>query len=253
MKRYQPRFFVPNNPLAPRIAPEVAKEIGLNESLVLLQLEFWMTIEGEERDDYWWVRKTVREIQSTFIFWGTGTVSRTLTSLTNQGFIVYGNYDEGPGKGASWIRFDLDKIDTIKSIRLFQDGTTVVPKNDDSVPTRNNRPYKKDKEHTRENTFNPERSAIVAKRGGVSIPRDSNAKTPEEFIFPEQIEATPELLEFAARHGYEGDDLRDNIESMRIKRLRDNVKYHSNDELALDIQYWIKTCANNRDKRSGGY
>ena len=129
-KKYQARFFLPNNPLAPRIAPEVAKEIGLNESLVLLQLEYWITTDGEYREDgFWWLRKTVREIQQTFVFWGTGTVSRTLTSLATSGYIVYGDFDDGPGKGATWIRFNMERIATIKTIRLSQDGTTVVPKN----------------------------------------------------------------------------------------------------------------------------
>lgn len=75
-------------------------------------------------------------------------------------------------------------------------------------------------------------------------------KEPEPFLFPERIKATPELLEFAARHGYEGEELRHSIESMRLKRLRDNKQYRDERELTLDIQYWIMNCASNRDKRA---
>jgi hypothetical protein len=75
-------------------------------------------------------------------------------------------------------------------------------------------------------------------------------KAPEPFLFPERILASPELLEFAARHGYEGEELKHSIESMRIKRLRDNKQYRDERELALDIQYWIMNCASNRDKHA---
>ena len=66
------------------------------------------------------------------------------------------------------------------------------------------------------------------------------------------MKASDEFLEFAANHGFEGEELRDSIESMRIKRSRDNKIYRDEKELALDMQYWIKNCAANRDRHANG-
>lgn len=41
------RIFVINNPKAPRFSPELAKEIGLNESLAFLQIEFLLVLRGQ--------------------------------------------------------------------------------------------------------------------------------------------------------------------------------------------------------------
>jgi hypothetical protein len=40
----QERVFVLNDPNAPRLSPALAIEIGLNESILFLQLEFWIAI-----------------------------------------------------------------------------------------------------------------------------------------------------------------------------------------------------------------
>jgi hypothetical protein len=196
MKKYQPRFFIPNNPLAPRISPEVAKEIGLNESLILLQLEYWMSTEGEERDGYLWTRKTVREIQDTFVFWGVATVSRTLGSLSRAGYIVLGDFDEGPGKGGSWIRFNLEKIAALESVRLFQDGTTVVPNNRDFVPDRNNRPYIEDQDiYT--GVDKKRSSTIAARSNGAKLSplgRKGRSAAPAPQPFPRGFQVDPAAL-----------------------------------------------------------
>jgi len=91
-------------------------------------------------------------------------------------------------------------------------------------------------------------SRFVSKRPALVYLAEGE-KLPKEFLFPDRLIATEEIVAFAADHGYEGDDLRDSIESMRMKRLRDNKKYKNERELALDIQYWITQCAQNRDKR----
>lgn len=113
------KFFLPNNPLAPQLCPELAKEIGLNESVLLLQLEFWMRTEGVERDGHLWLRKTVREIQKDFCFWSTGTVSNIILKLTEEGYMVEGSYDESPGKNGRWLAFDFEYLSKLKSIRVI--------------------------------------------------------------------------------------------------------------------------------------
>lgn len=119
MRKYrQNRIFTLNNPLSPRICPELAKEIGLNESILLLQYEFWMATEGEERGEFLWVRKTVREVREVFKFWGVATIDRIVQKLLSKGYMVTGDFDEGPGKGGRWLRFDFVRLSSLKSIKV---------------------------------------------------------------------------------------------------------------------------------------
>lgn len=117
-KYQQNRIFTPNNPLSPRICPELAQEIGLNESILLLQYEFWMATEGEERQGFLWLRKTVREVRGVFKFWGVATIDRVIQSLLAKGYMVAGDFDEGPGKGGRWMRFDFERLSNLKSIKV---------------------------------------------------------------------------------------------------------------------------------------
>lgn len=127
----QNRLFTQNNPLSPRICPELASEIGLNESIMLLQYEFWIATEGEERDGHLWVRKTVREIKAVFSFWGTSTINRMIQKLTDSGYVVAGKYDEADAKNGRWLRFDFDVLATLKSIKVIcaNTGQTICAKN----------------------------------------------------------------------------------------------------------------------------
>lgn len=119
-RKYQPnRLFIPNNPLSPRISPELALEIGLNESVVLLQMEFWLATEGQEHAGHIWARKPEREIQRTFPFWGVATVHRILDTLTKKKWLVRDDkLDDGPGRGAGWYRFNMEALATLKSVRV---------------------------------------------------------------------------------------------------------------------------------------
>jgi hypothetical protein len=117
-KYKQNRIFTPNNPLSPRICPELATEIGLNESILLLQYEFWMATEGEERGEFLWLRKTVREVREVFKFWGVATIDRIIQKLLAKGYMVAGDFDEGPGKGSRWMRFDFERLSSLKSIKV---------------------------------------------------------------------------------------------------------------------------------------
>lgn len=146
-KHKQPRLFLPNNPLAPQLCPDLAEEIGLNESVLLLQWEFWMRTDGIERDGYLWLQRSVREIKQTFVFWGIGTIHRTIKSLESKGYLVSAESDDQTGQSAPLFRFDFDRLTQLKTIKVvFQDGTGGVPDCSKSVPTRNTSPYKKKEE-----------------------------------------------------------------------------------------------------------
>ena len=79
------RIFILSNPLSPRISPELAMEIGIDQSILLLQLEYWIATYGE--DDR--ISKSIRDIQKTFTFWSVGTIYNIIKSLHKKKLILY--------------------------------------------------------------------------------------------------------------------------------------------------------------------
>lgn len=118
------RIFVLNDPQAPRVCPALAAEIGLNESILFLQWEFWLVTEGVDRDGYRWLRRTVREVVDFFPFWSRATAQRVIESLLEKKLFVAGDFDEGPGRPGRWMRFDFDQVALLNSVRLLSHSET---------------------------------------------------------------------------------------------------------------------------------
>lgn len=69
---------------------DLAERIGLNEAIVLQQLNYWISdsTAGEEHDGRKWVYNTFEEWQrDNFPFWSVDTVKRTFTKLKRLGLV----------------------------------------------------------------------------------------------------------------------------------------------------------------------
>ncbi|GIN74228.1 hypothetical protein J14TS2_47030 [Bacillus sp. J14TS2] len=66
---------------------ELAKTIGLNESIVLEKLNERVEKEGTPLDGRVWIERTYEEWQEDFSFWSIATIKRTFASLKRQGLI----------------------------------------------------------------------------------------------------------------------------------------------------------------------
>jgi hypothetical protein len=76
-------------PITLRVLPELAEEIGLNTSLVLLQLAFWIRIGKHEHDGQYWTYQSVRDMQKkAFPFWSHMTIQRAIERLIERKLIV---------------------------------------------------------------------------------------------------------------------------------------------------------------------
>lgn len=158
------RIFILNEPGSPRIYPQLAKEIGLDESLLLLQLEFWLiTYPGKSCDGKKWIFKSVRDIRETFCFWGVATIQRTIQSLEDQQLIeTRQDLNEREGDTTRWFTLNPAALSRLQSISLretcseseqgcsdseqtpfhigtgvFQNGTT-IPETSTETSTENN-------------------------------------------------------------------------------------------------------------------
>ncbi len=223
----QAGVFIRNNPAAPQLCPELAKEIGLNESILLLQLEYWLTRQGEVRDDgHVWVRKPVREIQETFSFWSVGTINTIVDALCRKGYAVAAGLDQSRGRSGRWLRLDLGKLATLKSIRVCSDSEQSMFRNPaDLVQDSNNRPYidLKNKIYTANADKSPP---------GYKQPKRSKTLLPETFP------VTSGMRDWA--HGIGLADLQiDNAHERYIRHAKKTEKRLYLEHWATDWEEWM--------------
>lgn len=117
-------IYEPAKATVTRIIPELATEIGLNESIVLLQISFWISTSNNVRDGKYWTYQTMKEMQTkAFPYWSVDTIRRTVHSLRDMGYLLIGSYNKRKGDNTQWFALEPDKISSLRSIIIvpFED------------------------------------------------------------------------------------------------------------------------------------
>jgi DnaD/phage-associated family protein len=97
------------------ILPSLAEKIGLNESIVLQQLHYWLQESKNNRDGFKWVYNTYSDWKKQFPFWSDKTIRRIITKLENEGLIISGNYNKLGIDKTKWYRIDYIKLEILTS------------------------------------------------------------------------------------------------------------------------------------------
>lgn len=114
------RLFVLNEPNAIRLSPFLASEIGLNESIMLLQVEFWISISDNEHDGMRWTYQSVRDMQEkVFPFWSISTIQRTVQSLLDRRLLVEGDYNTQKYDRTRWFALG-EGLKNLAAIRMVE-------------------------------------------------------------------------------------------------------------------------------------
>lgn len=90
--------------------PTLATIIGLNESIILQQVHYWLKIKEKSKQDYidghYWVYNTYEQWQEQFPFFSIRTLRRTFTSLEKMGLLLTGNYNKVKFDQTKWYTLD---------------------------------------------------------------------------------------------------------------------------------------------------
>lgn len=115
------RLFTMNDPHAMRINADLAKEIGLNESIVLLQFEYLIAQSGTEKDGMLWTYWTLKRLKEYFFkWWSIATISRTVDSLETMGLIyVRSDLNLKGYDRTQWFALNFDGLAKLTSIAVF--------------------------------------------------------------------------------------------------------------------------------------
>jgi len=127
------RVFTLNEPNAPRLNPALAAEIGLNESILFLQLEFLIAICHHEYDGKRWTYQSVTDLERIFPFWSRATINRTIHSLETHDLISVGNFNKAKYDRTRWFAMNMERAAKLKSLRVAACDTRSAQDDTDST------------------------------------------------------------------------------------------------------------------------
>ena len=96
----------------------LARELGLNEALVLQQINYWIEINKKSGNNYhdgkYWTYNSIRAWQEkVFDYLSVDTVKRTFSKLEKAGYLLVGNYNKDPRDKTKWYTINDKKLEEL--------------------------------------------------------------------------------------------------------------------------------------------
>lgn len=92
------------------IMPGLAVKIGLNESIFIQQLHYWLDKSANIKEGHRWVYNSAKEWQKQFPFWSVPTIRRVVKSLEDKELVIIDNFNSLPIDKTSWYRINYEKL-----------------------------------------------------------------------------------------------------------------------------------------------
>ncbi|MED4925936.1 DnaD domain protein [Anoxybacillus geothermalis] len=92
------------------VLPQLAVAIGLNESIIVQQLHYWLEKSEHIHDGHRWVYNTYSDWHQQFPFWSESTIRRMITKLEKMGVIVSANFNRSKIDKTKWYRIDYSQL-----------------------------------------------------------------------------------------------------------------------------------------------
>lgn len=97
------------------VLPSLATKIGLNESIFLQQLHYWLKDSNNIRDNHKWVYNTYEDWSEQFPFWSVSTIRRIITKLENLNLLIIGKYNRLKIDKTKWYRINYETLQDMSS------------------------------------------------------------------------------------------------------------------------------------------
>jgi len=113
------------------LLPTLATIVGLNESIVLQQLQYWLSDYAKRnmREHYfegrYWIYNSYPQWQSQFPFWSVNTIERTIQKMEKAEILLIGNFHRDKFKKAKWYSINYEKLQ-----ELYQKHSETIGKLD---------------------------------------------------------------------------------------------------------------------------
>lgn len=186
----EPSWLFARHPLV--VNPDLAVGIGLNEAIVVQQLNYWLnsksakTIDGKK-----WIYNTYENWQKdNFPFWSIPTIKRTMSSLEKSGIVLASNFNKAGFDKTKWYSIDEVKLNKLMIRRSDQNDTTSGSKRSDGTdqndPT-NTRDYTDNTTETTNNNNTEDHQAD---------PQDNKQSKTKEKKSESLLAKTVEVIEY---------------------------------------------------------
>ena len=110
-----------------QVLPKLAKEIGLNEAIILQQMHYWTNNSKHIYDGKKWIYNSYNEWQKQFPFWSVVTIKRAIYKLEEKNLVYVGNYNKAGFDKTKWYSVNYEEVEGM--IRpSYQNDTTSVSK-----------------------------------------------------------------------------------------------------------------------------
>jgi len=147
------KLLINESPL--QILPTLAEKVGLNEAIVLQQIQYWLAInEKSNKNDHfhdgkWWTYNTKKDWQRQFPWWSEATVKRILKSLREKGLLLTtSEYNKKGYDRTLWYTIDYDKLNSLLDHSLGQNDPINGVKMTRPIPETNTKTTKDLKDYT---------------------------------------------------------------------------------------------------------
>jgi hypothetical protein len=127
----KPSLWTENLPVQTTVNPKLAAEIGLNESLVLLQIAFWINHSDNLRDDAWWTYQSLEDMkEKAFPYWSIATISRIINNLVSGNLLKKtDSYNKRKNDRTQWFSLNIDGLSKLKSIKVILQNAKTISQN----------------------------------------------------------------------------------------------------------------------------
>ncbi len=97
---------------------KLAQVIGLNQAIVLQQLNYWLHSRSAKKiNGKVWVYNRIKDWNEQFPFWSKNTVQRTLDSLEKDHFVITGNFNKYKFDRTKW--YSIDQVELVNRMTQF--------------------------------------------------------------------------------------------------------------------------------------
>lgn len=95
--------------------PEVAEVIGLNQAIVLQQINYWINKPfAKEIDGKRWIYNSIDQWQKdNFPFWSERTIRRILKKLEDEELIISGRFNKATYDQTKWYTINEEKLEAV--------------------------------------------------------------------------------------------------------------------------------------------
>ena len=163
---------------------DLATVIGLNEAIVLQQLNYWLHSKSAKKiNDKWWVYNTYENWKKqNFPFWSVATIRRAFSSLEKKEVVVSANFNRAGFDKTKWYSIDETKLNQLMSSACDQNEQTICSNIADGTD-QNEHTYTRDyTETTSDTNKNSDKSQVTYQQSQSTKKEDKSEPIPYKEI-----------------------------------------------------------------------